>query len=221
MSAEAEKRAAAARAAKMVAADSLIGVGSGSTVDCFIDALARTGTRIEAAAAASEASRARLIERGFRVADLNAVGQVELYVDGADEIDDNFQMIKGGGGALAREKILAACARRFVCVVDSSKRVGRLGKFPLAVEVIPMARALVARKLAAMGADVKWREGFVTDNGNWIVDAAQLELDDAAAMERRIKLIPGVVENGIFAARLADAVVAAGKGGVEVRERAG
>jgi ribose 5-phosphate isomerase A len=221
VTAEEQKRAAAACAAKMAEDGIILGVGSGTTVNCFIDALADGGVKIEAAVPASDATKARLIKRGFRCEELNTVGDVALYVDGADEIDDNFQMLKGGGGALTREKIIAAGARRFVCVVDSSKRVSRLGKFPLAVEVIPMARGYVARKLAALGANVKWREGFTSDNGNWILDAANLNITDAAAMERQIKLIPGVVENGIFAARLADAAVIASDSGVEVQKRGG
>ena len=216
MSAEEHKRAAAAAAAEQIPPDCRLGVGSGSTVYHFISALAPQKAKLACVVASSEATASLLEKNGIRTTSLNSAGDLDLYVDGADEIDDNMQMIKGGGGAHTREKIIANCARRFTAIVDGSKCVSRLGAFPLPVEVLPMARAFVARKLAAMGGNVLWREGFVTDNGNWILDVRGLDLTAAAECERRLNQIPGVVENGIFALRRADVRIVADEQGVHL-----
>lgn len=209
------KRQVAAAALAFIDDDCILGVGTGSTVNCLIDTLANSGKRIEAAVSSSEESTRRLKEIGIEVLDLNAAGSLDLYIDGADEFDQNRYLIKGGGGALTREKIIAAAARRFICIVDQSKQVKVLGKLPLPVEVIPMARGLVARKLVAIGGQPEWREGFVTDNGNWILDVHNLDLVDAAGMERTINNIPGVVCCGIFALRNADTILMSTAEGVE------
>lgn len=154
---------------------------------------------------------------GFKC--LETAQELDVYVDGADEIDDNRQMLKGGGGAHTREKVLACCARHFVCIVDDKKSVRRLGRFPLAVEVLPVARSYAARKLTALGGNPRWREGFVTDNGNWILDVSGLDLTDATTMEKNINTIAGVVENGIFSLRRADVVIVAGSGGLQVIDK--
>ena len=219
MSRENLKRQAAEAAATMVRGGASLGVGTGSTVDFFIAALKDVSSTLGPVVASSDATEARLGEIGVKCAALNDVGTVSLYVDGADEINCHFQMIKGGGGALTREKILAAAAEQFVCVVDESKVVERLGKFPLPIEVLPMARSLVARALAAMGGAVQWREGVVTDNGNWILDVSGLEMIDAVALESEINQVPGVVANGLFARRMADVMIQAGAGGVQVKRR--
>ncbi|NND44676.1 MAG: ribose-5-phosphate isomerase RpiA [Xanthomonadales bacterium] len=208
------KQQVGAAAVEFVEDDSVIGVGTGSTVNCFIDALASSGISVEAAVSSSEATTRRLEENGIRVIDLNRAGGLTLYVDGADEFDAHRRLIKGGGGALTREKIIAGASRRFVCIADESKQVGVLGQFPLPVEVIPMARSLVARKLVGLGGQPEWREGFTTDNGNWILDVHNLDLVDPVAMERAINDIPGVVSNGLFALRPADLVLVAGDKGV-------
>jgi ribose 5-phosphate isomerase A len=194
--------------------DTVIGVGTGSTVNCFIDALADSKIRIEAAVSSSDATTRRLQDHGIKVLDLNQAGGLELYVDGADEFDAHRRLIKGGGGALTREKIVAAASRQFICIVDESKRAGVLGSFPLPIEVIPMARSLVARKLVGLGGQPEWREGFTTDNGNWILDVHNLDLVDPVAMERSINDLPGVVTCGLFAIRPADLVLVAGPSGV-------
>jgi len=194
--------------------DSIIGIGTGSTANHFIDALARIKHKFDAAVASSEASAARLKAHGIPVLDLNAVPGVMVYVDGADEVNRARQMIKGAGGALTREKIVAASADEFVCIVDASKVVDVLGAFPLPVEVIPMARGLVARALRDMGGHPELRTGFVTDNGNIILDVRGFALNDPAAMERTINNVVGVVCNGIFAAQAASVVFAAGPDGV-------
>lgn len=193
----------------------VIGVGTGSTVNCFIDALGRSGKKLAGAVSSSEATTARLQAIGVPVIDANAVTSLALYIDGADEIDPNFCMIKGGGGALTREKIVAAMSERFICICDASKRVARLGRFPLPVEVIPMARAFVARKLQELGGEPKLREGFVTDNGNLILDVHGLAIDDPLALERRINDIPGVVTNGIFALQASHVLLLGTEKGVE------
>jgi ribose 5-phosphate isomerase A len=194
--------------------DSIVGVGSGSTVFKFIDALATIKGRIDGAVAASEASAERLKKHGIRVLDLNSVNELPVYVDGADEITEHLHMIKGGGGALTREKITAAVARKFVCICDASKLVPVLGKFPLPVEVIPMARSYVGRQLVKLGAQPKLREGFTTDNGNVILDCHGLTLLDPPKMEADLNQIAGVVTNGIFARRPADVLLLAEAGGV-------
>jgi len=193
---------------------SIIGVGTGSTANFFIDALAPFKHIFNAAVASSEASAARLRGHGITVLDLNAVDTVHVYVDGADEINPARQMIKGGGGALTREKIVAASALEFVCIVDESKWVDVLGDYPLPVEVIPMARGLVARSLRSLGGHPELREDFVTDNGNLILDVHGLRMTDPLALEQTINNMVGVVCNGIFAAQAADVVFVAGAGGV-------
>ncbi len=194
--------------------DSVLGVGTGSTVNAFIDALAASGKRLEAAVSSSEATTRRLRELGIEVLDLNQVGGLDLYIDGADEFDPHRRLIKGGGGAHTREKIVAEASRRFVCIADESKRVGVLGRFPLPVEVIPMARSLVARKLVALGGQPEWREGFTTDNGNLVLDVHNLDLVDPVSMEQNINNLPGVVDCGLFARRPADVVLAGGPDGL-------
>ena len=191
-------------ALKHVVDDAVVGVGSGSTVNCFIDALASIKGRIEGAVAASEASAERLKKHGIRVFELNSVDELQVYVDGADEITEHMAMIKGGGGALTREKIVAAVARRFVCICDASKLVPVLGKFPLPVEVIPMARSYVGRELRKRGAQPVLREGFKTDNGNLVLDCHGLTILDPVAFEGELNQIAGVVTNGLFARRPAD-----------------
>ena len=201
-------------ALKHVVEDSVVGVGSGSTVNLFIDALATMKGRIEGAVAASEASAERLKKHGIRVFDLNSVSELPVYVDGADEVTEHLHMIKGGGGALTREKIVAAVARKFVCICDASKLVPVLGKFPLPVEVIPMARSHVGRELLRRGAHPVLRENFKTDNGNLIIDCHGLTLLDPPAMEAELNNVAGVVTNGIFARRPADLLLLAEPSGV-------
>jgi ribose 5-phosphate isomerase A len=207
MNIDAEKKAAAGRALRFVEDGSIVGVGTGSTVDHFIAALARIADRIEGAVSSSERSTAQLKAAGIRVLDLNSTGDLPVYVDGADEVDPHKRLIKGGGGALTREKIVAAASRRFVCIVDRAKRVELLGRFPLPVEVIPMARSYVARQLVRLGGQPVWREGFVTDNGNWILDVHHLVIADPVGLERAIGEISGVVCVGLFARRPADVVI--------------
>ncbi|MBK1643474.1 ribose 5-phosphate isomerase A [Thiocapsa imhoffii] len=197
----------AAEAALTYAEGGVIGVGTGSTVNHFIDALARIKGRIEGAVSSSEASTKRLEGHGIRVFDLNAVGELSLYVDGADEANHALQLIKGGGGALTREKIVAAASRQFVCIADQSKLVDVLGAFPLPVEVIPMARSHVARQLVKLGGTPVWREGVITDNGNLILDVQNLDLIDPVTLEQAINNIAGVVTVGIFALRPADLLI--------------
>lgn len=194
--------------------DSVLGVGTGSTVNCFIDALANSGKRISAAVSSSEATTARLQEAGIEVQELNQAGTLDVYIDGADEFDKHRHLIKGGGGALTREKIIAAASRQFVCIVDESKKVSVLGNFPLPVEVIPMARSYVARQLVAIGGQPVLREGFVTDNGNQILDVHNMNLVDPIGIEQRINNLSGVVTCGLFAMRPADVVLMATPRGV-------
>jgi ribose 5-phosphate isomerase A len=209
------KKQAVARAALAYVGDGdVVGVGTGSTADRFIDALAERRGRIAGAVASSERSAARLRAHGIAVLELNAVAVLPVYVDGADEATRAGHLIKGGGGALTREKIVADAARRFVCVVDDSKIVTRLGAFPLPVEVIPMARAQVARKLDALGGRAVLREGFVTDNGNQILDVHGLAIADPAALESELDHLVGVVCNGLFARRGADVLLVGGDSGV-------
>ena len=199
--------------------DSVLGVGTGSTVDCFIEAIAAHRSRFRAAVSSSERSTARLNKLGIQVLDLNEVSSMPLYVDGADEIDRGLSMIKGGGGALTREKIVASVAQRFICIVDESKVVDRLGAFPLPVEVIPMARAAVARQLEQLGGRPVLREAFVTDNGCEILDVSGLEIEDPAQLEARINNIPGVVTCGLFAISGADVALVSSQNGVRRMER--
>ncbi len=208
------KQKVALEALKHVVEDAVVGVGSGSTVNFFIDALAGIKGRIDGAVAASEASAERLRKHGIRVFDLNSVSELPVYIDGADEITEHLAMIKGGGGALTREKIVAAVAKTFVCICDASKLVGVLGKFPLPVEVIPMARSYVGRELLKLGAQPVLRENFKTDNGNLILDCHGLTIVDPPALEARLNQIVGVVTNGIFAQRPADVLLLAEAGGV-------
>ena len=196
-----------AQAALKYAQEGVIGVGSGSTVNLFIDALAAIKGRIEGAVAASEASAERLKRHGIRVFDLNSVDTLEVYVDGADEVTEHLHMIKGGGGALTREKIVAAVARKFVCICDASKLVSVLGKFPLPLEVIPMARSYVGREMLKRGAQPVLRENYKTDNGNLILDCHGLVLLDPPTLEAELNNIAGTVTNGIFARRPADVLL--------------
>jgi ribose 5-phosphate isomerase A len=209
------KRLVAQAALRHVLPGRILGVGTGSTVDLFIDALASSSTPIAGAVSSSERSAQRLQKNGVRILDLNEVDDIPVYIDGADEIDPAFCMIKGGGAALTREKIVAAVARTFVCIADGSKRVQVLGKFPLPVEVIPMARSHVTRELAKLGGQPKWREGVVTDNGNLILDVHGLAITDPVTTESRINQIVGVVTNGLFAARRADVLLLGTAEGVQ------
>ncbi|ASP38133.1 ribose 5-phosphate isomerase A [Bacterioplanes sanyensis] len=199
--------------------DSIIGVGTGSTANCFIDALAALKHDFDGAVASSEASAQRLRDHGIEVYDLNQVGNLEFYIDGADEINARLEMIKGGGAALTREKIVAAVAKTFICVADASKEVDLLGDFPLPVEVIPMARSYVARELVKLGGDPVYREGVVTDNGNHILDVFNLRIDSPMELENRINQIVGVVTNGLFAQRAADVLLLSTPQGVQQRQR--
>ena len=200
MDREAQKRLAAQKAIGYVEDGSIVGVGTGSTVAHFRD-------RIEAAVSSSERSTALLKERGIRVVDLNSTGELPLYVDGADECDPHRRLIKGGGAALTREKIVAAASRRFVCLIDAAKRVDLLGAFPVPIEVIPMARSYVARELVKRGGQPVWREGTVTDNGHWILDVHGWRITDPVALDAELNQITGVVCVGLFARRPADIVL--------------
>lgn len=204
---EEQKRLAADRALTYVEDGSVIGVGTGSTVAYFIDALGARRGLIDAAVSSSEQSTTRLKAYGIRVVDLNNVGTLALYVDGADECDAHKRLIKGGGGALTREKIIAAASKTFVCMIDAAKRVDALGKFPLPIEVIPMARGHVAREVVKRGGNPVWRDGFVTDNGNIILDVHGWRIDDPVALEADLNQITGVVCVGLFAKRPADVVL--------------
>lgn len=215
MSADAQKRAAGEAALDYVEAGTIVGVGTGSTVNHFIDGLAAMRHDIRGAVSSSEASTERLRGHGIEVLDLNSVDELPIYVDGADEITPAMHMIKGGGGALTREKIVAAVARSFICIIDASKRVDVLGAFPLPVEVIPMARSHVARELVALGGRPALREGFTTDNGNVILDVHGLTIREPAALEQRINNIAGVVTVGLFALRGANRLLVGADGGVE------
>jgi ribose 5-phosphate isomerase A len=211
-----EQKIEVARAAiEWVQDDMVLGVGTGSTVNCFIDALAESGIRLEAAVSSSKETTRRLQSIGVEVVDLNNAGTLDLYVDGADEFDPHRRLIKGGGGALTREKIVASASRQFVCIVDESKQVGVLGRFPLPVEVIPMGRSYVARQLVALGGQPELREEFQTDNGNLILDVHNLDLVDPVSMEQKINDLAGVVCNGLFALRPANVVLMATPNGVE------
>lgn len=208
------KKKVAEAALKHVKGVSILGVGTGSTVNHFIDLLADLKDDIEAAVSSSEGTTARLKKIGIPVIDLNAAGQLDVYVDGADEVNAHFQMIKGGGGALTREKIIAGASKRFVCIVDETKYVDVLGKFPLPIEVIPMARSFIAREMVKLGGQPQWREGYVTDNGCQILDVHNLEILNPPELERQINNIPGVVTVGIFALRPADIVLLGSPAGI-------
>ena len=214
MDKDAMKQAVAEAALNYVDDDIVVGVGTGSTANFFIDALASRKQRIRGAVASSEASAQRLRSHGIEVLDLNSVSEIPVYVDGADEVNEHREMIKGGGGALTREKIVAAVADKFICIVDDSKIVKRLGRFPLPVEVIPMARSHVARKLVALGGQPEYREGFVTDNGNLILDVHNLDIQRPIKLEEDINQITGVVTNGLFARRPATVVLVGSANGV-------
>ena len=215
-----EQKLHAARAAiNYIEDNSIIGVGTGSTTNLFIDELGKIKHRIKGAVASSEASADRLKSLGIELLDLNSVGTLDLYVDGADEVDPNFNLIKGGGGALTREKIIAAASKRFVCIVDASKKVQVLGKFPLPIEVLPLARSYVAREILKLGADPEYRAGFVTDNGNVILDIKGLDLSQPLAMEQQLNQIAGVVTVGIFAQQRADILIVGTDKGTEISSR--
>ncbi|MBM3347210.1 MAG: ribose-5-phosphate isomerase RpiA [Betaproteobacteria bacterium] len=213
------KQAVAKAAIKYVEEDALVGVGTGSTADFFIDELAKMKNRIDGAVASSEKTAARLKSHGIRVVDLNSVDELPVYVDGADEVTEHLSMIKGGGGALTREKIVAAVARKFVCIADESKLVPVLGNFPLPVEVIPMARSYVGRQMVKLGGNPILRDGFTTDNGNLIIDVAGLKILDPAALEETINNITGVVTVGLFARRGANILLLGASGGVRTLTR--
>ncbi|MGH8198364.1 MAG: ribose-5-phosphate isomerase RpiA [Steroidobacteraceae bacterium] len=219
MDADSKKKAAALAALEFIEDGMTVGVGTGSTVNHFITALKDLRHRIAGGVSSSEASTRLLREAGIEVVALNDAGDLPLYVDGADEATRHLALIKGGGGALTREKIVAAASRRFVCIVDDSKLVDVLGRFPLPVEVIPMARSLVARKLAGLGGQPVLRQGFKTDNGNEILDVHNLTISDPAALEGEIGLLAGVVAVGLFARRGADVLLVAGDRGVETLKR--
>lgn len=201
------KKDAAMQAIEYVKSGIVLGVGTGSTVNFFIDALAPIKSKIEVAVSSSEASTARMKALGIPVSELSDIGMADIYVDGADEIDSNYNMIKGGGGALTREKIVAESSKKFICIVDTSKQVDVLGKFPLPIEVIPMARSLVAKKMIELGGQPQLRQGVKTDNGNIIIDVHNLSIVDPVKMEKEINQIPGVVTCGIFARNKADVLI--------------
>lgn len=219
MNTDRHKQLAAEAALDFIEDDMIVGVGTGSTVNYFIDGLAARKLRIKGAVSSSEASTARLRKHGFDILDLNATGDLSVYVDGADETDEHLRLIKGGGGALTREKIVAAAAKRFVCIVDDTKLVKVLGKFPLPVEVIPMARSYVARQLVKLGGQPVLRAGFTTDNGNPILDVHHLTILDPVTLETEINQITGVVCVGLFARRSADVLLIGSDSGVKTMQR--
>ncbi|SFH15556.1 ribose-5-phosphate isomerase [Nitrosospira sp. Nsp14] len=214
MTQDEQKRAAAKAAIQYVPAGCIIGVGTGSTANYFIDELAGIKQNLEGAVASSETTARRLRDRGIEVLDLNSVDELPVYVDGADEITEHLHMIKGGGGALTREKIVAAVARKFICIADQSKLVPILGKFPLPVEVIPMARGYVAREITRLGGQPALRQGFTTDNGNVILDIHGLQILDPVELESALNQITGVVMNGLFARRGADILLLSSENGI-------
>jgi ribose 5-phosphate isomerase A len=209
-----QKQQVAQAALKFVRPDMVLGVGTGSTVNCFIKALAASGIRLEAAVSSSDATTALQESHGIEVIDLNLAGTLDMYIDGADEFDSHRRLIKGGGGALTREKIVTAASRRFICIVDESKQAGVLGKFPLPVEVIPMARSFVARQLVAMGGQPELRQNVTTDNGNVILDVHNMDLVDPVSVEKQLNNLAGVVTNGLWAIRPAEVVLMATATGV-------
>jgi ribose 5-phosphate isomerase A len=214
MDAQEKKREAAEAALAFIEPGMTLGVGTGSTVNCLIDLLPSVRDHIDRVVSSSKASTELLEAQGFKVSTLNEAGDIDVYIDGADESNKRLQLIKGGGGALTREKILAGASRRFVCIVDDSKLVGMLGGFPLPIEVVPMAQAFVAKQLLKLLAQPIWREGFVTDNGNHILDVHDLAISNPLEMETRLNQIPGIVTVGIFAKRAADVLLIAGDAGV-------
>ena len=209
------KQAAAGAAIEYVEDGSVVGVGTGSTADYFIAALGKIKHRIDGAVASSEGTAQKLKALGIAVYDLNSVKDLQVYVDGADEVTPHLAMIKGGGGALTREKIVAAVARQFVCIADHTKLVDVLGQFPLPVEVIPMARSYVGREIVKLGGQPAWRQGFTTDNGNWILDVHNMRITNPAELEAALNQITGVVTNGLFARRGADVVLLGSPDGVK------
>jgi ribose 5-phosphate isomerase A len=215
MTPEEKKKAVAEAALEYVEEGMIVGVGTGSTANCFIDALARIKHKIDAAVSSSVASAERLKKHGIQVLDLNAVGDIPIYVDGADEANRHLHLVKGGGGALTREKIVAAAAQKFICIADDSKLVDVLGRFPLPVEVIPMARSLVARRIVELGGQPVWRQGFTTDNGNVILDVHNLSITNAVELEEKLDHLAGVVTNGLFARRPADVLLLGSDQGVK------
>jgi len=210
-----KKQIAAAAAVDHIHEDTVIGIGTGSTVNLLIDEMAARKLRIQGVVSSSEASTARLRRHGFDIVDLNAAGDLDLYIDGADESDRHLRLIKGGGGALTREKIVAAASRRFLCIADDSKLVDVLGRFPLPIEVIPMARSYVARELVKLGGHPVWRERFVTDNGNQIIDVHNLKIVDPVGLETQLNQLAGVVTVGLFAKRKADLLILGTDAGVQ------
>ncbi len=214
MDAQEKKRLAAQAALEFIVPGTKLGVGTGSTVNCLIDLLPDVKDRIDCVVSSSRASTELLEEKGFKVITLNESGDLDVYIDGADESTKRLHLIKGGGGALTREKVLAGASRRFVCIVDDSKLVGMLGEFPLPIEVLPMAQAYVSRQLLKLRCQPKWREGFVTDNGNHILDVEGLQIGNPVELEDRLNRIPGIVTVGIFARRPADVLLIASDGGV-------
>ena len=210
-----QKQAAAEAALDFIESGEILGVGTGSTTNFFIDALVTVKGKIDGVVSSSEASSERLRAIGLPVLDLNRTGDLSLYVDGADEVTKHLHLIKGGGGALTREKIVASASRRFVCIADQSKLSDHLGSFPLPIEVIPMAQSLVARKIIAMGGQPELRAGFTTDNGNLILDVKNLDLTDPSSMEAKLNLLAGVVDNGLFAVRRADVLLVGTSHGVD------
>ena len=211
-----DKKQMAARAAlDFVEPGTVLGVGTGSTVNCLIDLLPSIRERIEVLVSSSRTTTERLEQQSFEVTTLNEAGDLDLYIDGADESDKRLRLIKGGGGALTREKVLAGASRRFICLVDEHKLVGMLGRFPLPIEVLPMAQAFVVRRLLKLRAQPVWREGFVTDNGNHILDVHDLTISNPVEMEQRLNQIPGVISVGLFANRPADILLVGGDAGVQ------
>ena len=215
MSQDDKKKAVARAALDYIRAGDVVGVGTGSTANHFIDALADIKSKLDGTVASSEATAERLKSHGIQVLELNAADNVDIYVDGADESTRHRHLIKGGGGALTREKIVAAVAKQFVCIVDDSKLVDRLGEFPLPVEVVPLARSYVARQIRGIGGNPSWREGYVTDNGNVILDVGNFDITDPPALESELNQITGVVSNGLFARRPADVLLVGTDAGVD------
>ena len=216
MTSDEKKQQVAKAALEYVVEDTIIGIATGSTANYFVDALATLKHRIEGTVASSNATAERLKSHGIPVFELNSVDEISVYVDGADESNQYLHLIKGGGGALTREKIVAAVSKRFVCIADDSKLVGVLGKFPLPIEVIPMARSYVARELVKMGGTPVWREGFVTDNSNFILDVHNLKIMEPVKLENQLNEITGVVTNGLFASRRADVLLLGSNEGVKM-----